>query len=142
MPKKGWKTFSIRNERLEQMIQIYEEDKRRPSNQEFGGWFDEFLNQYCEYIEALKTYGPFLEFWNAEGNIITLYDHKLKEPIPVYLDGPDKVLKCSKCKRTDCLHIGYCFAIPEVYKVLIQNGFKEPIGLKKPKRMSVMLPFL
>lgn len=142
MPKKGWKTFSIRNERLEKLTQIYEEDKKRPSNQEFGGWFDEFLAQYCEYVDSLKTYGPFLEFWNAEGNTINLYDHKLKEPVPVYLDGPDKCLKCSKCKTQNCIHIGFCFAIPEVYKVLIKHGFKEPIVLKKSRRIAAMLPFL
>ena|ERR1044071_7350969 len=138
MPKKGWKTFSIRHERLEQLTQLYETDKKRPSNQEFGGWIDELLKQFYEYQVELKEYGPFIEFWNAEGNMINIFDHKLQEPVSIFLDGPDKCLKCSKCKRQDCLHIGFCFAVPEVYKVLIKHGFKEPVNLKKTRKLVTL----
>ena len=141
MPRKGWRTFSIRNERLEQLTDIYQHDTKRPSNQEFGGWFDELLLQLYDNVKTLREYGPFLEFWNAEDNMINIFDHKLQEPVSIFLDGPNKCLKCSKCKRQECLHIGFCFAIPEVYKVLIKHGFKTPIHLKKPKG-SKMLPLL
>jgi hypothetical protein len=126
VPKQGWKTFSIRNERLQQLTLIYKEDKNRPSNQEFGGWFDNLLLRYVEHNEALRRYCPFLEFKSTSENMIHLFDHKLNKTIDIYINGKKKELQCENDDRIDCLHIGFCFAIPEVYKVLIENGFKQP----------------
>lgn len=126
MPKKGWKTFSIRNDRLDHLSKIYQYDKNRPSNQEFGGWFDELLSQFCEYRQALKEHGPFLELKSTSENMLHLFDYKLKKSIDISINRAKKELQCETDKRNDCLHIGFCYAIPEAYKILIDYGFKNP----------------
>jgi hypothetical protein len=138
----GWETVQLRKNVKEALQEIYINDTKRAENQKFSAWFDNMLSEYIEYNKELATYGPFLEYWNAHGNMINLFDHRTQEPVSVFLDGPDKLMKCSKCKTKDCVHVGFCFAIPEVYKVLIKHGFKEPISLKKGKKIPLMLPFL
>lgn len=126
MPKPGWRTISLRLERLDQLNQIYYDDRKRPANQEFGGWFDNLLLKYVEFNNDLKRYGPFLEFKDADRNMINLYDHQKNKPVTVFIDGAKKKLHCDIDKDNNCIHVGFCFAIPEVFKVLIDNGFKEP----------------
>jgi hypothetical protein len=39
---------------------------------------------------------------------------------------------CRYCERDDCLHVGFCFAIREVNKILIERGFRPPkVKMKK-----------
>jgi hypothetical protein len=126
MPKKGWRTVTVREERLSGLDALYQQDKKRPKNQEFGGWFDNLLLQYVEFHEQLKEYGPFLEFKDTSENMIHLYDHRTHRSIDIHIHGKKRELQCQDDHTTDCVHIGFCFAIPEVYKVLIEAGFKEP----------------
>jgi len=123
---KGWRTVNIRETRLHDLNNIYENDRKRPKNQEFSGWLDNLLFVYAEFQKELKQYGPFIEYKDANENIIYLYDHRIKQSVDVYINGKKKELQCQADERTDCLHVGFCYAIAEVYKVLIEHGFKEP----------------
>jgi|SRR5580765_306145 hypothetical protein len=126
MPKKGWRTVTVREQRLEGLDHLYQEDKRRPKNQEFGGWFDNLLLEYVEFHEQLKEYGPFLEYNGTSVNTVHLYDHRIHKSVDVHINGKKRKLECMADETDCCTHVGFCFAIPEVYKVLIDAGFKEP----------------
>ena len=123
---KGWTVISVRQQLQKDLERVWEADRKRPGNQAFTSWMDELLQKYVEFNEDLRLYGPFLEFKDADQNMITLYDHQKNRSITVFIDGSKKRLHCDADKVNDCLHVGFCFAIPEVYRVLIRNGFKEP----------------
>jgi hypothetical protein len=36
---------------------------------------------------------------------------------------PGQALYCEQHLSTECPHVGFCLALPEVYKVLIRKGF-------------------
>jgi hypothetical protein len=122
----GWTPISVTVQLSERLRSIYDVDKNRPENQKFGAWVNNLLFKYVEFNQDLRKYGPFLEFKSTSENMIHLFDHKLNKSVDVYINGKKKELQCENHNRNDCLHIGYCFAIPEVYKVLIESGFKEP----------------
>jgi hypothetical protein len=35
-------------------------------------------------------------------------------------------LFCLLCDEKDCVHIGYVFALPDVYEILNSKGIKQP----------------
>jgi hypothetical protein len=123
---KGWSPISVTVELYDRLNDIYESDNKRPENQKFSPWINTILQKFADHSQALKQYGPFLEFKDTSENMIHIFDHKLNKSIDVYINGKKKELQCETDKKTDCLHVGFCFAIPEVYKVLIAGGFKEP----------------
>ena len=94
MPKKGWRTVTVREERLSALDSLYKDDSKRPRNQEFGGWFDNLLLQYVEFHEQLKEHGPFLEYNGTSVNTVHLYDHRIKSSVDVYINGKKKKLEC------------------------------------------------
>lgn len=58
--------------------------------------------------------------------MLHLFDYKLNKSIDISIDEVKKELICETDKRNDCLHVGFCYAIPETYKILIDYGFKNP----------------
>ncbi len=38
----------------------------------------------------------------------------------------EKSLYSREDEESVCVHVGFCFAIPEVYKILNERGFKPP----------------
>jgi hypothetical protein len=122
----NWRTLPVRKEIKTKLKQIWAADKKRPKTQKFSGYVDNLLSVMVEFQEELSRYGPFLEFRGAD-KTISLYDHLKNKSIEIYIDTKEKKLHCeADNKSANCLHVGFCFAIPEVYKVLIERGFKEP----------------
>ena len=123
---KGWTPISVTNDLATDLESIWKEDNKKPRNQKFSPWLNNILLEYVEYHEQLKEYGPFLEYNGTSENTVHLYDHRVHKSIDVHINGKKKKLECMADETDCCVHIGFCFAIPEVYKVLIDAGFKEP----------------
>lgn len=121
----NWRTLPVRKEVKTKLKHIWATDKKRPKTQKFSGYVDNLLSSLVEFQEGLREYGPFLEFRGAD-NTISLYDHLKHRSVDVHIDGENRKLYCEVDKKSDCVHVGFCFAVPEVYKVLIEEGFKEP----------------
>jgi hypothetical protein len=72
-----------------------------------------------------------LEFKDADQNRVNLYDHERRKLLAVYIDSLKKKLyREYHDYRTDCLRVGFCLGIPEVYRLLTKDGFKS----SKPSR--------
>jgi hypothetical protein len=124
---KGWLTLSIKEETVSRLAAIWEHDTRRPDNQKFTAYINNMLSEFIEYNEKLHRYGAFLEYLDARDNRINLYDNLHNKSVTVYVDSREKRLRCdTHDNRSDCLHTGFCFAIPEIYKILIERGFRPP----------------
>lgn len=134
MPPSGWQTVSIRTKNKEELRTMWKDDNDRPENQEFGAWFDLILKKIIEHYKAQKKYGHFFEFIDIRnGEEILFFDHFRKENISVIIDTTNKRLICSRDHRSDCAHIGFCLGVPEVYKVLVEHGFKDNKKEQKPR---------
>jgi hypothetical protein len=123
---KGWFPISVSEHLGQRLATLFTKDRKRPENQKFSPWVNNILLKYVEFQEQQKEHGPFLEFKDADENMVTLYDHEKRKSLTVYIDVKKKKLQCEyHNNKTDCLHVGFCYAIPEVYLMLINNGFKD-----------------
>lgn len=122
-----WKNIQVPAELHSELKELYENDAKRPKNQKFNGYMVNILSVLVDHHKKLQQYGPFLEFKDAVDNQINMFDHSLREPIVVWIDGQKKQLKCGKDRRDDCVHVGFAFAQPEVYDTLVtRHGFRPP----------------
>ena len=129
MPQKtGWLTVQIREDVKNNLFDIYNKDKKRPSNQKFTAYVDLILKNTIEFNKQVTKYGPFLEFISAIEDHIVVKDNTMNRLVTIFINSKNKELQCDFCEKTDCLHIGYCYAVPEIYKVLIENGFRPNKG--------------
>ena len=127
--KNGWRTVSIKEDRLEKLKEIFDTDNKKPKNQYFNAWLDNLLLNMVEHQERIRKYGPFLEFLNMK-NIeeIILSDYKLDKIIHIFIKKEKKELHCDYCKKNNCVHIGFCYNVPEVYNKLVESSFKTDLS--------------
>jgi hypothetical protein len=83
-----------------------------------------------EKNEVFARYAPFLEeFGYDEGtNTIYIKDNRTNRIAGVTIK--DKVWTCDIDQRDDCVHIGFAYALPQVYKVMDKLGINLPTRLK------------
>lgn len=94
-----------------------------------------FINSYLlmniEKDEMLKDYAPFLSLDNVGSSVIYIQDSRSNyndEPVMVAVrrvkgdtTGKRLELKCITDQSGDCVHVKYCFGLPELGKVNIQR---------------------
>ncbi|HZL22220.1 MAG TPA: hypothetical protein VFC05_02770, partial [Nitrososphaeraceae archaeon] len=112
--KKGWSTIQIREDVKNNLLELYNNDKKRPSNQKFTAYLDLILKNTIAFNKQITEYGPFLEFNSAIDNYIAIKDNTMNRLVTIYINSKKKELQCDFCEKTDCLHIGFCFAVPEI----------------------------
>jgi D-serine deaminase-like pyridoxal phosphate-dependent protein len=125
MPKPGWKTVSLREETLKKLQKIYETDLRRPRSQKLTAYIDELLSRIIEREDRLRLYG-FMKFEGAGEGHITIFDNMKRKSITVSIDSKGKALHCLEDNSSTCMHVGFCYAIDQVLKTLIDKGFRVP----------------
>jgi hypothetical protein len=136
----GWTAISIREEIKSRLEEIYKRDRKRPQNQKFSAWFDNMLEGLVDYDEKLERYGALLETESLSDHSIILMDKMIGKHVFIVVDPlrKDKPLYCEKDLSTDCIHVGYCMALPELYKLLIDHGLRpNPLLGRKVKENEV-----
>ena len=144
MPK-DWDTLQVRSALKAKLHRIYGHDQRKPENQKFNAYFDNLLQDLIEYREMLSKYGPFIEYRGNDEYRIFLFDSRLQQPVDILVDKEKKRLTCQSCKGTtdNCVHIGFCYAVPEVYVMLVKSGFrKESKPVTAFKMAAAVLPLV
>ena len=69
-----------------------------------------------EADEYLSRMAPFMHKVALQDNSIMIKDNKLNRLAEVRIRG--KELICLLCDRTDCVHVGFSYALPEAYHVM------------------------
>ncbi|MEM4365459.1 MAG: hypothetical protein QXJ44_06070 [Candidatus Nitrosocaldus sp.] len=129
MPGKGWKAINIREEIYYRLLERYKSTTTPFVT--FPAWINKYIIEKLEEDELLSKYAPGLGFIGTEQNIVYIKDHFIDKIVEVEIhdEGISKrFLYCRYCERDDCLHVGFCFAIREVNKILVERGFKQPKG--------------
>ena len=138
MPAKGFKILTIKENLYNKLMSMYEEAVNTKKTQApFTTWVSDYILEKTEEDELLRRHAPFLNFIGAYGNEVHIADYFEDKIVTVEFHDQGigkKIMHCRHCERDDCLHIGFCFAIKEVNKVLIERGFKPPkVRMKKEK---------
>ena len=115
--------------RMDVVRRLEELKTRKRDNRKFGTWLNEYLLIKLEDSDYLSRYGPFISWIGPEGDSLLLRDYNLDRLIEVQIK--DSNLYCLYHEAKECVHIGFCYAIPEVYKKLVEIGFKPLQALAK-----------
>jgi hypothetical protein len=124
---RNWVTITISKELYNKLRERYEAEKRRFVA--FTPWVSDYILERLEEDELLRRYGRFLSFIGTYGNEVHIADYFENRIVEVEFHDQGigkKIMYCRYCERDDCLHVGFCFAIREVNKILIERGFKPP----------------
>ena len=125
MTKPGWRTVLLREDFVKAVERVKSEreagSRRRIA---LGAFIEELVWQVLEGQETLRKYGPFIEKVAIDSDTIVLRDNKLGRIVECVVKEGE--LYCLHCQSLNCVHIGYSWAIPEVYKTMNLRGKKMP----------------
>jgi hypothetical protein len=119
MPKPGYKSITVK----EHIYNRYENNYRKQKKQlerkgisSFSGYVTSLMEEAMARHEAFAKYAPFLEEIAIEQDRVIIKDNKRNRIAEVIIK--DGQLQCLLDEKTDCMHIGFAYALPEVYEVL------------------------
>jgi len=139
VPYKGWTTLTISVDLYNKLKEKYKEENKPFIA--FTPWVSQYLLEKLEEDELLSCYAPGLEFIGTDGDTVFIKDWFIDRVVEVIIRDlgiGKRFLYCRYCERDDCLHVGFCFAIREVNKMLIERGFKQPkVRMSKVKEDEI-----
>jgi len=85
--------------------------------------------------KTFARYAPKLEKISVDSDRVILKDNIKNRIAEVTIQGGE--LFCQLCEEKDCVHIGFIFSLPDVYKVLnVKTSYKKVISAVKTKNRS------
>lgn len=131
MPKKGSGFMSLTV--AEQVYDYYKErfdqkkdDLTKKGITSFAGYITSMLEELMERDEIFARYVPFIEEfgYDPDGRTVYLKDNKIGRIAEVSFQN--KELHCRLDGRGDCVHVGFVYSMPRVYKIMADLGIKPP----------------
>ena len=113
-------------ERYKQTYQKNKEQLTRKGITSFAGYITSTLEEMMEKNEIFGRWAPFMqEFGFDEGtNTIYIKDNRTNRIAGVTVR--EKSLTCDVDQKDDCVHVGFAYALPEVYKLMEKLGIRPP----------------
>lgn len=126
---KGWTAVLVKNDLKKRLQDEYEKEKVElfkhgiPS---FTAFVNSLMWHAVEADKNLMTYSPYLSVidYNDSGNGVYIYDYKMDRVCEVTLHNNE--LYCDVDDSTRCVHVGFAYALPEVYSIMKKLGYKNP----------------
>lgn len=128
MPKEGYSVVTITVEAHEKAHSFYLRQVKsgQIDGKSFSRYVNDLIMDRIEADEALSRVAPFMQKVGLQDSSILLKDNKLGRMVEVQIKG--KELICFQCQKNNCVHVGFSYAIPEVYRVMsMQKGRREKI---------------
>ncbi len=127
--ERGYMNLSITIPVYERYKQTYQKNKEQLTRKgvtSFAGYITSTLEEMMEKNEIFGRWAPFMqEFGFDEGtNTIYIKDNRTNRIAAVSVK--DKAWTCDIDQRDDCVHIGFAYALPQVYKVMDKLGIRAP----------------
>ncbi len=121
-------TIAIKHEIKERLVKKHRDGQLagKLKGVSLTAYINSLLLDILEQDDYLNRYGPFLSWIGPHENLLLLYDNRLQRTVEVEVHYDKKVLHCREHNSNECLHVGFCFAIRDVYKVLVERGFRQP----------------
>jgi hypothetical protein len=120
MPKEGFSVVTITQLAHDKARQRYNQKvKTQKLNKSFSRYVNDIIIEQVEADENLTLSAPFMEKIGLEGNSIMIKDNKIGRIVEVQVHGKDLI--CMLDEKKDCVHVGYAYAIPEVYRLMSER---------------------
>jgi hypothetical protein len=125
MTKTGWRTVLLREETVSRIEKLKEQrEAGRPRKIALGALIEDLIWPVLEADEVLRRYGPYLQEFAVDEDKIMIKDNRNDQLAE--LTFRNGVLYCSLDHSDSCVHIGFAWAIPKVYKVMEAHGKRMP----------------
>ena len=122
-----WDTLDVKKKTKAKLKEIYERKKHQLLDRDVNT-FNKFVQDLIESIiaqdEYLKIFAPGLEFKGSEGDEVWIYSAKEQRTYTLRIHND--ALTCDQDQSDSCIHVRFAWAIPELYKVLIEKRVKKP----------------
>ncbi len=121
MPKDGFSVITITEQVHDKAKQRYTQKQKagQVDNKSFSRYINDLIMESIEADENLSLQAPFMQKIGLEDNSIMIKDNKIGRIVEVQVHGKDLV--CMLDERKDCVHVGYAYALPEVYRVMAER---------------------
>ena len=122
MPKPGYKSITIPNDLYDQFrVHISSDDvKNKVGSYSLSKFVSHMLEVRMMKDKAIAHNSLMLRKIGIDGDRVILRDRKSNRVVEVVIK--DHTLYCESCESEECLHCGFCYALPEVYTVMKVAG--------------------
>jgi hypothetical protein len=122
MPKEGFSVITITQEAHDKARTRYNQKLKLgqvEQNKSFSRYVNDLIMEKVEEDENLARQAPFMQKVGLQDNSIMIKDNKIGRIAEVQIRGKDLV--CMLDDKRDCVHVGFAYAIPDVYRVISER---------------------
>ena len=125
MPKEGFSVITITQLAHDKAKLRYDKKQKigQLANKSFSKYVNDLIIESIEADENLSLQAPMMQKIGLQDNSIMIKDNKIGRIVEVQVHGKDLI--CMLDERKDCVHVGYAYAIPEVYRLMSERGGKS-----------------
>lgn len=118
MPKPGYKSITIPDYLYDQFrVHIGSDNvKNEVGSYSLSRFVSHMLEGRMMKDKAIAHNSLMLRKIGIDGDRVILRDRKSNRVVEVVIK--DHTLYCESCKSEECLHCGFCYALPEVYTAM------------------------
>jgi hypothetical protein len=127
MPKPGYKSITVSENVYKKFFEVYEQNRKRlelKGIMSFSGYLTNRMEEMMIKDEVFAKHSPFIEKTAIDQNRVILKDNKQNRIAEVLLNNGE--LQCLLDERSDCVHVGFVYSLPELYDITSNNGIKVP----------------
>lgn len=130
MPYAGHTAITVTKKVYERLKETYhDENSDEKVSLSFSKWTEKHLWDVIERYEVWKNYMPLLEEQSINEDGISIRDHKINRTAILTLRKSD--LYCDVDETFNCVHIGFAWSLPKVYRIMKERGRKPPQNKKE-----------
>jgi hypothetical protein len=117
LPRQDQESVTMSGSRLKELKKSWEAERKKRSIS-FAGFISELAIMELERRNMLREAAFISLAAEPSDNLILLRDARKDNRIYEVQMRPDKKLRCVQDKTFNCVHVGFCYALPQVRKVL------------------------
>lgn len=123
MPDPGFRTVTFKQAVLERVTK--EKERSGAREMQFAPFVYGLIDEALTQRELIRDWAP-LQFINTAEASVFIKDRNKNRLIELTVHEGD--LWCDVDRAKDCVHVGFAWAIPQVYQIMKAHGRKPPKG--------------
>jgi hypothetical protein len=127
MPKPGYKSITVSENVYKKFFEVYEKNRKGlelKGIMSFSGYLTNRMEEMMIKDEVFAKHSPFIEKIAVDQNRVILKDNKKDRIAEILMNNGE--LQCLLDERSDCVHVGYVYSLPELYDITSSKGIKVP----------------
>ena len=128
MPKPGFRSITVSENVYKKFFEVYEKNKKGlelKGISSFSGYLTSRMEEMMIKDEVFAKHLPFIEKRAIDQNRVILKDNKKNRIAEVLMNNGE--LQCLLDDgRSDCVHVGFVYSLPELYGIISNKGIKVP----------------